>query len=1135
MMSAKASASRGYQEVDPIWQQFVEADGNFNLSFSTQDPSLDQDPYFLRGQTWNSTNKNASALSYAKTAGSLDIAIPNSPRFLSLKLPLTPVQATDEFIFLSLDKSSDLFQKAAGKGEKTGEGLFFISRAELALSGMDNRPVPLFFFPLSGQGWTGNDVSALEIPQTDTLVVANKTDSVAIELRDVETAMKAQQINLMMATALTAKNRDAKTAAVYIAPGMTSSFGMFFTGLDLEIPGKSMWQADQTASFIMKHPVMASMLKKFTRLIPFTAAPSANAIEMDQKVIDRLVYVGSILAGMLAVSIVLKYAHPGIRKKLVANREGKVPKNKWELLKREVNENFSVFAETTKTVFQISSVTFGNSLELFLDKYAPAVAAGDHTLIRRFLNYTVYYSRNSVKNIPTNAKTLLLGAAVMGTVDTASVVLQYEVVVPWMANAISPHVGHDMQERIATTFDPNNPDTNKIVLQDSVRNGVSYVLTGAFSYSTDARQQVIEGITKEAEASLRARGLDPFAPQNQALKNREIEAKVDVTMKLKGLPGKEQLLFDMNSLYNKIPEALGYKTPEDMQAQESFILASRFGLSKNALKKALKAAKEWAQADNSQVNRETVALLEETLRSMNFMNNDVTDGRQGIQEARKVRQQLTLLSYEGNIEYAVRYIPETWSQKYSPEAAQTASLIFRQALYSYLNKEGNSVLIAKDQEVKSFGEQAKQMALAGLRSSHPELVKLEGAALESAVTANEKLRSELTLRTQIEINNLARAKESADAADAYVMPKQDWLARRQERRAHQEANDKLQLYVHSLGEANVTDAQMAKWKQAYYRDALAKQIGLHIESKEVATEQGREDYVKMLDFVEKKAEESTEGQIKKDLNIANLLGRSSAIEQEKIKLALYANNYLNAYKEATTDNQMVAPTDPAQPGRFQKIRQKEVVRNSKFLTRSMRVLESFMDDQTLKPGIMPALGRNIPLFQDLWDTHRRLGRSLISALGVGYVWNYHAWQTHIPYASWILLVATSPAAISTPSQWLNRMCRMQGLKAMDSIVSKIGYALPYAWVTFLGMFPILMYSPDAAALFNDFVRDPVMGVFGQVSLKNWLEIAAGTGLIAAAANSKLKGALAEKADAVRKLLRPNTSGAVMNCRQVLLK
>lgn len=1110
-----------YQDIDPIWQKFVQSPApDFKLQFDPKDPAIDQDPFFLRSQRWSEVSVQSNNYTYRKVAQGLEITVPDTKKSLVVNVPLNPIQATEDFLFFSIDKSSDLFQKAKGSDTLAGEGVFFINRAEISGSSAENRPVPLYFFPLSGQGWTGQ-LSSLQIPQSEMIVISNSEESVAIELVDVETIMKAQQINLVMANAVTARNQGFIDKNLLPAPGMTAAFGMFFTGIDLLRPQKSMWPQSSYSQNEIQNKWFNPLLRKFSNLAPLMMG-TARAAVLPPELISRLVFVGSILTGMLVASVAIKYAHPGVRKKIQSLRANQDPiRNPIKLVGREIKETFDVFAAITATSAQLSSVTFANALELFLDRFMPTLASSEHGLIRRFLQNTFYFSRNSMRNVPVNSRTFVLGALVMGSVDTAMVAVQYHVAVPMIAQAVSPHVGESMQNRINETFDPNNPNTKQIALQDTVRNGIAYIQTGASSYSMEARAQVIEAVTKDVENEMKTRGLDPADPKNQTEKQNRIEEKINITMKQKGLPDQSFFLFDANTAFSKIPKALGYDKPEDMQAKESFVLQSRFGLSHNALSKAIQVATEWVKNDSSTTSREALALLEETERSMSFLKNGLKHGKEGLLRAREIRQQLTILSYEGSVEYAVKYIPEAWSKKYSPAAAQVASLIFRQALYSYLSSEGDSLLFANDKNVEKFGDEAKKLALEDLKKSRPEITNWE--------TLDSELSFELKLRTQIEINNLARAEASRIKADKYTPPKQDWMTRRKQKKALAETELAMQSYLKTAQGQNATEKDLADKKSIYFRNSLARQIGLHIEDPEVAAAQGREDYVKMLNYAEAKAVETTTSETTSNPEIARYLEKLSPIEKSKMQLFMYANNFFQSYKEATTELEMVKPTDPAQPGRFQRLRQTEIVRNSQFLTRTLRAFESFGDDQSMKLSLMGSLSRSVPLFSDLLSTHKRTMKTILPALSVSYLWSYYAWQVHMPFSAWMLLVVTAAATISTPSQWLNRGFRLNGLKAMDSVISKVAYSIPYAWVTFAGMFPIMLFSGDVSVFFSDYIRTPIMSVIGQVELKDWLIGALGLGLI----TSKLKGSkkpdYSENAKNVNELVKPIRTGSALKC------
>jgi hypothetical protein len=1134
---ADPAVSLNSGDQDPIWQEFVESQPTepMELHFSPNDPAIDRDPYFLRSQGWVNNTANTTELSFRKTPGALEVVLPGNPRALHLNLPFLPVQATDQFIFFSVEEGSDLFKRAAGK-ESPGEGLFFINRTDLAMQAADKQIVPIFFLPLSEQGWTGK-VDSVEIPESGILAVGNRVgQAYSFELRDVESMMKAQQMNLLLATALTAKTRGISgTETIYPAPGMTAAFGLFFTGMDLENPSRSLWAQTEKNSSDYKNFLLKSLQK--TALYKLLMPKQAQAFDLGPEVTNRLIYVGTVLGAMLVVSWLLKVSPTGVRKKIIELRKDE-PTTALGKVRRHVKETFDVFAHVTTTTGQFPSITFANATELFLDRFTPSVAAADHTLVRRFMLNTFYFARKSAQNVPVNAKTFLLGAMVMGGMDTAFVVLQYIVVVPWLCTLAGSMLGPDGKHRIDETFDPNNPDTRNIAIRDSVRNGVSYGVGGASSYSTDSRQQFIDPIEKEVDTKLRARGKDPEAPANKKIRNKMIEAKIDVLMKQRGLPGSDQFLFDANTLFNAIPKTLGYRTPEGMQTDQGFILAKRFGLTNKALKRAIQAAREESKANPSQEALDVVSILEETAGNMSFLSNGLGHGMAGLAVARNTRQQVTLLSYEGPVDWAVQYIPKTWKTRYSPAAAQGASLIFRQALYSYLSREGENLMKPTAEDQGKFADAAREKVMTEMIHDHQEDLKdLSSSEARQKVTL--KWSYELGVRTQLAITQLARDEVQAAGDATYTPPKVDWVEKRQRRRAETAANEKMGAYLTTSGNqtSQLSQDQLNLLWKGFYRDSMAQQVGLKlgpIESGKNKTQLTAEEeiYHQAYNEVEKQAEETTQGQMANH-DMANYLSRMGPLERLKIESALYAAAFLQAYKEVVTDQSVISPLDPAQPGILQKFRQTPWVKQSRVLTRAARLGESLFDDQALAPGWKSKFGRNIPLFADLWNSHKQVFKTSLSAMTVGYLWSYYFWQVHLPYGTWGLFVAFSASTIMVPSRFVNRAFRMNNLKAMDNVLSKMIYSVPYSWLTFFGMIPMMIYSKDVNLFYHDYIRDPISSAFVQIPFDKWMEMGVDAGVVgggvAALSSRQSREAMGRVASAVWNPIRQLRGGSISQC------
>lgn len=1344
-------------EVNPLWEDFLKSDfTSMDLPVSVQDPALDQDPYFLRSQIWENgtelTQKAFGRFRFAKDDTGVTLQAKNLPAQLHLNLPITPFQETDEFLFFSLDENSRLFENSTGLSrseDKPGEGLFFVAKGTLAARAQKNEPVPVFFFPLPGNGWKGQ-IDSYEFHETDTLAVANQSgDSIAIELKDVEALRQAQEANLMMAMAWTLKMDGSvlqmnERKFVYPAAGTTAIFGLLFTGLNLNDPSSSLWQtSEQFSRGNAAQPVDAIRMKVMNaifKLNPFSSSVAQAAEEqgfldgllsLPPDVQARVTYVGSILLFMLAVSVVLKYAHPGIRVKLkniAANR--KEPKSIVGKASREIKQIFDVFAHMTTTVFQFTSVNFANAVELFFDRFAPAAASAEHTTIRRFLNNTIYFSRRTVAHIPVNAKTFWLGAIVMGTADTVPVIYQYMVVVPWLCESISPYLNENWQNRIQDAFDPGNQEVRKVIVEDSVRNAIAYLMSGASHFSADSKGQVIEMAEREVDAALRARGLDPQSPDLATERQNLINNKLDVILKLRGLPGQEEFLFDANTVFDQIPRLLGHtsgtlkqddterlksmydffvetldlsiaqalkvsiaekeqakndleaanrnlhsasngeqlsaqkiqpfinskheaerlsvdakdnfkvvemlrETREQLEAlrfpltrglelggrrkktaaslsqkllmlighkeeafirrvheewsksygenaiqiaigyfmdsaaqkqsevgaralqlpinyeqqlRDSFILGKRFALTNHAIDRALQAAEHLIAEVPSEQSTEVYEILKEVQIEIGLVRNMALHGLEGVRQARRVRRLITLLSYEGSIEWAVKYVPDLWKTRFSPQSAQAAALLFRQGLYSLLSKDGRGIFEPAAAAVRKYTAESQKEAIDQVVSSHKELSAVSRQEAESI--ARSVYQVELHLRTQLEISKRAREQALMEEAANYKLPKKDFFQRRQETRAARYADEQMGRWVNQQvmpnaeglsGQVSIDhDQYRNQWKK-FFLESMASQVGLQLESVEdyidrysektlhkyeekavqfadqemekIASRmdfealddrnvqkltneeyharwdaffneflnkttpyQDKVQYSKMLSEVEEFAELTTKQQMENDLGLKFYLEKMSEPERLKIEASLYAHNFLQDYKNATTERESVRLYSPNQPGRFQRIRQTKWVRENTFLTRSIRAIESVVDDQALKPGLAAAFGRNVPFFEDMRVSHRRMFKTMLTALTVSYAWSYYFWQTHIPYGAWLLMIITSAATISAPSQWLARAFRMNNLKPIGGTLQKVAYGIPYSFVTFLGMIPTLLLMSDAAGLVNNYVVDPFFAV-----------------------------------------------------------
>jgi hypothetical protein len=1169
---ANAAASAEL-EANPFLKQLMEsqvsADG-FQIPFSINDPALDKDAFLLGSgsQTWltrssfNSgsanqlTNDSSESLVRKNSDGTLDITVPRSNRTLHINAPLSALQATDNYFFLTLDPSSDWFQKAAGPGVAPGEGLFIIQRAGLASAANANIPVPVYFLPLPGSGWTGKVVSQY-LPQLDTLALASRGgDLIPLELKDVATLIEAENMNLQLALEATAKfdpsgmGQDLREHKVIRpAPGTTAGFGMFFTGLNLKSPQNSYWKTVEQLAALENSKFNSSkwlnaLLNKLPMGLGILLPQQAQAITLSPKVIGILQYVGTIVAAMMVISVVVKYSHPGVRAKMKAIRENdiksgarKEPKTLLGKAGREVREVFDVFAPVATTVAQIPAVTTGDAIEMFLDRFFTASTSGDHTLVRRALNKSFYFSRRSLSNVPTDSKTFALGALYMGAIDTAAVGIQLDTVVPWMSKELLlPHVSPELGAKIVDAFDYNNPNYKNTVIGEILANGQSHFVRGAAGFSIEARQLATAAIQVETDNELRNQGINPLLPENESKRDHLFEEKMNKRLQLSGLPGSDKFLFDLNTIYAQGPKWFGYRTPEEMQTEETFIYQKRHQMRRSVMKRAIEHANRIAIESPSTQATQTLQLLQQELRDMSYVGST-------SEERMAARQRQYLLSYQGPISWAVKHVPEIWKSKYSPEVAQAAAIYTRLSLFSFLNEDGMKLLTPTRADVEAYAKRAHEITVGQIIKDHPELQKLSAADAEREIRT--KYFYEQRVRTQLVIIQLAKERREDAKISAYTPPKMDWMERRKRGRAELIADEATAIYVSSVSEqignatsnderarlqSSLTDESLRKIWRKHYRDALVREVGLNLDRPDTDAKANKR-YKDLLELIEFEAVTQTSLQFENNREMKEYSAKLNEIEKFKYETRIYVHNFLARYKLATVDLELLPATDSQMPGAFQKWRQNEWVIKHPKVTRLIRSIESLYNDEAItEMGFLKgSVARSVPLVDDLINSHIRIAKLSVGIMTTGYAWSRLFWQVTTPYPIYGMLLAAAAATINTPYQILTRLCRLNGLKPMDNIFAKTVYALPYPWLTFFGAFT-LIWAGDVNSFFNEQLLDPVKDLAAKFTPERWLEAGIAAGLFVVGGKAATK---AIEKNQMRKDNDPNSNAVrVRRCESI---
>lgn len=198
-------------------------------------PLVDQDPFFMRSQKWDVTGSSTACntdLCFSKMAdGSLVLSFDGQNQTLTINQKFTPLLETDNWIFLSAD-DLNLFQSKVPGEADPGEGVFFVSKKDLPMALDKRTPLPIFYFPLPGAGWTGKDRLATEIELNDQTVFYTDTGfGLPVDNEDIANIEDLERRNLLLAQTWTfLEKKQEASGMAYPRPGTTMVFGLWLSG-----------------------------------------------------------------------------------------------------------------------------------------------------------------------------------------------------------------------------------------------------------------------------------------------------------------------------------------------------------------------------------------------------------------------------------------------------------------------------------------------------------------------------------------------------------------------------------------------------------------------------------------------------------------------------------------------------------------------------------------------------------------------------------------------------------------------------------------------------------------------------------------------------------------------------------------
>ncbi len=1102
---------------DPLLAWIKKQGDQFQVEgFSLDDPALDEDPFFLKNQSWKNNLGSYKEVVYRTEHSSVTIQFSNLPFAWELNAPLQPILFTDEYVILSLKENSNLFKKVSSD---EGQGLFIVSYLELLKAspkkGRDSRDfkgeaskVPVYFFPLPGKNWQSN-VQAFEFSTQNTIVlVDSKGGTLPILMDDIEEVIKAERLNLAMAFGLGLKGLNKQSKKPHVLPPRcsTAGFGMLYTGLNCDHP-----ELSQRFSF------QTSKTKNKTQFISLLSLAYAEDKKDDKDddddgdaLISRLLRVGAVLGIALIASTTLKYTVYKQKFQQEALLEDEKLKDATVLKKvskkalREAKDVGDVFAHTLTVFNQFVSVWFANGIEFLGDRFFPRLAASENGLVRRFLRKTVYFTRQSNERTPVNSETLVKGAFIFGGIDTFFLYLQLYYIVPQMGSYVADHVPA-LKSRVEEAFSLDNPNVATLNQNSMVGNAAAWLSAGAMSFSKDIQGQYMNTVLPEVEAQMQKEGLDPNDPQNQKIKDQRIKERIETAMHQMGLPGPEAFLFDASTLYEATLKLLGYEN-------------KRPGLIVPSLKKALQILNvQFKQNPVDESLKNSIELLEKTLIDLKFLENFIKAPGKAFFSAvgspvslnakleifkksfiehagrfKKVRQMLMALTYEGkDSEQLKAHIPSEWLEFFGEKGSVLAAQAFRRAYFGYVLGDPFVFGPTKSQQ-KKYAKVVMEDAQKELLERHRDEV-----VLGSLNILKKKYADEFSVIVDEKIVELLRDQGAVQSYKENIyMKKKGLVVRWQERRATRKAQE---AYLHEFGVAFepefASDPQKQRWNEIYAQ-AFMETLGLHPDYignpehsqpellrdvKAIETNGNATEYNELKQLVESRAKLITDKQIQSDPALSEHLQILTPTERMSLTSTLYADNAISQYIAATVYAERVAPTAPAQPGRLQRLRQTSFAKKSKILTRSCRMAEALLSDTAYRPGFGGMLDRNLPLWEDLrLATMRTLRGMFTSALG-HYPFNRMVWNINLPPSLWTFHQLDAPIIIA-PAQMLNRAFRMQGFKPMGKMSLLVLYGVIFSWLTFEGALPEQIFVGDFQKAWERYITQPIE------NMHNWLQI-----------------------------------------------
>lgn len=599
------------------------------------DSLLDQDPFFMRAQSWQAAGADqcASGICFRKEQGALILSLEGQSQALSLKQNFTPILETSEHVFLAADDDR-IFREKTGTDGEAGQGVFFIAKKDLLFAGQKNAAVPVFFFPLPGEGWTGANEHSFQWSIADKVIFYNQGGfGLPVDGDDIVLMEKAGRQNLMLAATFNFLDGQHDQRGIALPkPNTTLAFGLLLSGLTTKAAAKKNGQASNIDLSVLpkayaegetsdrkaidqevkeraktaddegwgwdywKKWVLNAVAYGGTGVAAYSLyhpIDFSNMITEDMP--ERVATVAKIIGAVAVASVAMKYTiHRQHFDKLYPTK----PED--GVLRKLNQEHKGIMTEIAYGLyFSLAALpqSIRHTLEFLKDHFVPG-----NKLISKSWDKTMGWQMRQNSQLPMNYKTQYFGW-LFGLSDSIQVAIYVLIFGPAAFNFLNS-MGFDISVGQATAAYASS---------EVLRNFLAYLQSGAHGYSAEVKFIHMKSAENEARNQMRSRGLNPDAARNQPELQRLTEQELDRRYKTVGLPGQDEFLYDPITVIEGLAKYSGYTSAEAKAAfsKSNFVLTNRhWGKVQPALKKALKMANEAQKKNPSATGAQVIKLLE---------------------------------------------------------------------------------------------------------------------------------------------------------------------------------------------------------------------------------------------------------------------------------------------------------------------------------------------------------------------------------------------------------------------------------------------------------------------------------------------------------------------------------------------